>query len=713
MLHYLQGRIRSDPVVGRMGVPVQFEFCTNEFVAQAFTLSGWASITHEPSSTLYSGGSVSASQPPFHPLFFQRALGPALPLTKVPATGYSSRPAAVVLGSVILFFFQFLDVKVDPTGHIPDTTSFDQSCFGSILSRWAAVPASPVVDAVWSAHPLRCSAWWIAHLLELFKIFSDHHSQRVMLLGETNPAVGIEEVMITPPGETVVVGTNFVPMRESAFKSHTTIQSALANLEMRMRQLWEEQVALGPQAPLWSASFPSHLSDTTEEQSSSAPASGSGRSSQARGGSGDAGDSNKKRPRPAATPFVPQKPLMAFAASASSAPRESPFSILRNRNERDWPRLKDPQGKQHEPCQLCFACCFPPPYNRCGDPERCHVLRKPVYARTRRSRLDAPRLHIDLADEKWSSARYPEQNWKPLVEFIQRNLDVLAPSPELITLTPSTLNPSQRLSDDPSYPFFLRDQVSLPHFVRAPPPHVPPWPGSGDFQWQRSASPSFEDIWVFIAASGFLSPELRSWLFSWRPVLRIWYRCGPFRISRPWQPFRKRLWGFGRMSAQRSCAHDKPNFRMAPHFAWPFLTSFERVTLLRAHPFWFLYAALRKRAVLRSLAPLRLPRSKDHPNPAVSEGLSMSRAVLHSAALLRFDFDYGDFVRWMGGEYTNQSRDWNSEWKHILNLPCRQLPAGYPPPDYVAAFRIIQTEGAPLKGQCSIRAHTKRLYVVH
>eukprot|EP00980_Cylindrotheca_fusiformis_P003813 scaffold843_cov88-Cylindrotheca_fusiformis.AAC.2 len=137
---------------------------------------------------------------------------------------------------------------------------------------------------------------------------------------------------------------------------------------------------------------------------------------------------------------------------------------------------------------------------------------------------------------------------------------------------------------------------------------------------------------------------------------------------------------------------------MAPHFAWPFLTSFERFKLLMAHPFWFLYAALRKRAVLRSVAPLRLPRSKEHPNPAVSEGLSMSRAVLHSAALLRFDFDYGDFVRWMGGEYTNESRDWNAEWEHILNTPCRPLPDGYPPPDYVAAFRI-QTEGAPLKGQ--------------
>eukprot|EP00980_Cylindrotheca_fusiformis_P018620 scaffold6176_cov173-Cylindrotheca_fusiformis.AAC.4 len=202
----------------------------------------------------------------------------------------------------------------------------------------------------------------------------------------------------------------------------------------------------------------------------------------------------------------------------------------------------------------------------------------------------------------------------------------------------------------------------------------------------------------FVAASGFLSDELRSSLYSRWPVLRLWYRCGPFWLSRPWPPIRKRLWGFGRLSAQRSCAHDRPNFRMAPHFAWPFLTSSERFKLMVAHPFWFLYAALRRRAVLCSVAPLRLPRSKENPDPAVSEGLSMSRAVLHSAALLRFDFDYGDFVRWMGGEYTNQSRDWNAEWDHILNIPCRRLPAGYPPPDCVAAFRL-QTEGAPLKGQ--------------
>eukprot|EP00980_Cylindrotheca_fusiformis_P008874 scaffold1899_cov112-Cylindrotheca_fusiformis.AAC.1 len=253
---------------------------------------------------------------------------------------------------------------------------------------------------------------------------------------------------------------------------------------------------------------------------------------------------------------------------------------------------------------------------------------------------------------------------------------------------------------DSSFPYFLRDQVSLPTFVRAPPSSVlHPWPGSCDFQWYgHAATLSLEDVWVLVEASGFIEQEQLSALVAYCPVLRLWSRCGPFWITRPWPPIRKRRWGFGRMSAHRSCAHDTPNFRMAPHFVWCFLSSFERVQLLRAHPFWFLYAALRKRAVLHSLAPLRLPRSKDHPHPAVSEGLSMSRAVLHSAALLRFDFDYGDFIRWMGGEYTNQYRDWTREWEIILNTPCRRLPAGYPPPDYVAAFRL-QTEGAPLKGQ--------------
>jgi hypothetical protein len=71
--------------------------------------------------------------------------------------------------------------------------------------------------------------------------------------------------------------------------------------------------------------------------------------------------------------------------------------------------------------------------------------------------------------------------------------------------------------------------------------------------------------------------------------------------------------------------------------------------------------------------------------------------VLHSSALLRFDFNYGDFVRWLGGKYKNRNRDWTKEWNSILESPCQPLPADYPEPRYDLAFRI-QTEGVPLRG---------------
>jgi hypothetical protein len=77
-------------------------------------------------------------------------------------------------------------------------------------------------------------------------------------------------------------------------------------------------------------------------------------------------------------------------------------------------------------------------------------------------------------------------------------------------------------------------------------------------------------------------------------------------------------------------------------------------------------------------------------------------------ALLRFDFDYGDFVRWLGGEYTNRQRDWNTEWKAILQSPCRTLPDDYPEPRYDLAFRI-QTEGVPLRGHFDTPMHTSCL----
>jgi hypothetical protein len=75
----------------------------------------------------------------------------------------------------------------------------------------------------------------------------------------------------------------------------------------------------------------------------------------------------------------------------------------------------------------------------------------------------------------------------------------------------------------------------------------------------------------------------------------------------------------------------------------------------------------------------------------------MDRAVLYACALLRFHFYYGDFVRWMGGEYTNRNRDWDETFDNIQSLSTRKPAKDDPPADLERGKRIF-TQGVPLKG---------------
>jgi hypothetical protein len=65
--------------------------------------------------------------------------------------------------------------------------------------------------------------------------------------------------------------------------------------------------------------------------------------------------------------------------------------------------------------------------------------------------------------------------------------------------------------------------------------------------------------------------------------------------------------------------------------------------------------------------------------------------------LLRFQLIYGDFVRWLSGEYTNRHRDWSTDFQTLINTEARPLSPDYPVPDYQRAFRI-STQGVPLCG---------------
>jgi hypothetical protein len=83
---------------------------------------------------------------------------------------------------------------------------------------------------------------------------------------------------------------------------------------------------------------------------------------------------------------------------------------------------------------------------------------------------------------------------------------------------------------------------------------------------------------------------------------------------------------------------------------------------------------------------------------AASSSASFSGpTVLYPCALLRFHFAHGNFVRWLGGEYTNRHRDWEATFRTMQDVCTRAPPIDLPPADFPCGFCIC-TKSVPLKG---------------
>ena len=142
-----------------------------------------------------------------------------------------------------------------------------------------------------------------------------------------------------------------------------------------------------------------------------------------------------------------------------------------------------------------------------------------------------------------------------------------------------------------------------------------------------------------------------------QPPCHVWFQDNPV------PPFnnvpRRRYRGFGKRSITRSTTHDTPCPFWLMHKAWDFLESDDREAMCKTHPNLVKYAALRVEAFThrcRIRNTLKRPR-----RPADEESqLDPTRAKYMAAALLSFDFDYGDLVRWLGDEYTTQHWDWDA-----------------------------------------------------
>lgn len=381
-------------------------FCTAPFVANAYTIRNWdVSLTRPP----------MADASTFTPLAFNRALNPQYPVNRVPQRGYS-RHEASRLGKIIYIFYSYLDLKM-AHGRVDDR-AFQKSLFGSFLKRWAAIPTESSVDAIWSVHQERCSVHWILHLIELFAIF-----QELIIHRQFNgPTGGIEELQFFPSNQTLVVGSNLV--QGDCFQDTGTLQQSLERLHTKMMQVWSQYVSMGPLDTVWKSPFATEFVAPTDPMGSSG--------SKKPGGSNGGGDSDpsdpKKRPR---QNFIATTPTLIFKSQNRRA--EKPFEALRAAGVDVWPKMQDAQGKQRH---LCFSCLFASPYNQCDDADSCGLR---GFRRRQGKRSSYPtRMHIDLNDPKWNPSAYPEANWDPLVQFVKKFNNIIAPTDALRKLTPGT-----------------------------------------------------------------------------------------------------------------------------------------------------------------------------------------------------------------------------------------------------------------------------------
>ena len=188
------------------------------------------------------------------------------------------------------------------------------------------------------------------------------------------------------------------------------------------------------------------------------------------------------------------------------------------------------------------------------------------------------------------------------------------------------------------------------------------------------------------------SSDLENWHNVWRAAPSFWL-CQDTPLELPHDPIPHRIKGPSKDTPRLGVEHDTPSLFLIFHFVWSFLTITDRCTIINMHPIMRDYARLRSSATLRPVTSVLLKR----PHPSAVPPLCHRRAWIMSCALLRFNFVYADLIRWLGGEYTNDHRDWKSVAQLadlVSNIP---VPVGNPPIHPDQAIHIA-TSGAPIAG---------------
>jgi hypothetical protein len=201
--------------------------------------------------------------------------------------------------------------------------------------------------------------------------------------------------------------------------------------------------------------------------------------------------------------------------------------------------------------------------------------------------------------------------------------------------------------------------------------------------------------------SDFLSHQDKTTLSTTFPRWRLGSIFGHYDSSLLAPVTHRRYGGFGRRTTTRSTSHDALSVQLAFHFVWSFLDPHSRFCCTLALPVMHLYAHYTRFANLhRNQIRSRLKA----PRPSAKlglPGLQTSRTRDMGAAFILFQCQYGDLVRWLGGEYTNAHRNWGLVAQICNKAISSEVQHGYPPVDVHSSMRAF-TEGVPLRGHfCS------------
>jgi hypothetical protein len=401
----LQGRLLDRSMGAASQGHENLSFCTQAFVEKAFTMSRWAvSVQHPPM--------IGDSN--FSPLCFNLAVHDSYPQHRIPAGSYSRSEAGVV-GEIIFLFYSCLDLKYHQTG-VSDN-SFRQSLFGSFLHHLSQVPFMRQVNVVWQQYPEKCFLIWMVQIFDLFQMFKDLITFRRM--SSTN---GMQEIRVLTTGAQFLAGSSHV--RGDYMNTRSNLAVSLLRLKEWVQNAWEIE-ALNPYSTFWTSPYSrSFFVDSPTGPTRPPPL------NLKPGPSPEAPPHDTKRGCPAPSPFVAAQPALIFTPPIT--PGDTPFNMIHVAKLQTWPKMVDPSKGKHR--NVCFACLFPPPFNQCSDTVECGTKTRKTLKGHARPGLQ--RIHLDLADPKWSTASYPPANWLPLIDFIKYNKDMVKPSDKLKQLTP-------------------------------------------------------------------------------------------------------------------------------------------------------------------------------------------------------------------------------------------------------------------------------------